>query len=175
MPRRAGSCPVISNVRHRRSRMRSLASHREVSTRRRCCFARGTKAVLPRAVRPLAASAPLLVREALAGPASSHAMPPVGKLGCLSSLQFWPAKGREFKPFSSVRRSCSSASRWSARPGCSGSAATSFARGGGFGLLAGVTTQRTMRAGSVLLGALPNHSINRTCPGKPGHAGYLKR
>jgi len=21
----------------------------------------------------------------------------------------------------------------------------------------------------------PNPSINRTCPGKPGHAGYLKR
>jgi hypothetical protein len=23
--------------------------------------------------------------------------------------------------------------------------------------------------------ASPNYSINRTCPGKPGHAGYLKR
>jgi hypothetical protein len=25
------------------------------------------------------------------------------------------------------------------------------------------------------LRAMPNPSINRTCPGKPGHAGYLKR
>ncbi len=31
-------------------------------------------------------------------------------------------------------------------------------------------------SGRVLrLRAMPNPSINRTCPGKPGHAGYLKR
>ena len=178
--------PLISNVRHRENRMRSLASHREDSKRRECYFAVGTKAVLPRAVRPLAASALLLVREALVGLASSHAMAPVSKpcfckassaliLGAGLLCSCWPAKGREFKPFSSVRRSFSSASRWSARPGCSGRAATSFARGAGFGLFAGGATQRTMRAGSVLLGALPNHSINRTCPSKLGHAGYLKR
>ena len=64
--------------------------------------------------------------------------------------------------------------RSSAKPNA-GRAATSFARGGGFGLFAGGATQRTMLAGSVLLGALPNPSINRTCPGKPGHAVYLKR
>jgi len=166
--------------------MRSLASRRGSLKRRECRVARGTKAVLARAVRPLAAGAPLLVREALAGVASSHAMPPVGKpcfckassatvLGAGLLCSCWPAKSREFNPFSSVRRSCSPASRWSARQGGSGRAATSSARGGGFGLFAGGATQRTMRAGSVLLGALPNHSINRTCPGKPGHAGYLKR
>jgi len=166
--------------------MRFLASHRGKSTRSKCRFARSTKAVLPRAVRPLAASAPLLVREALAGLANSRAMPPVSKpcfrkaslapiLGTGLLCSFWPAKGREFSWCSSVRRSCSSASRWSARPGCSGRAATSFARGSGLGLLASGVIQRTMYAGSVLLGALPNPSINRTCPGKPGHAGYLKR
>ena len=57
--------------------MRSLASRRGSLKRRVCRFARGTKAVLPRAVRPLAASAPLLVREALAGLARSHTVPPV--------------------------------------------------------------------------------------------------
>ena len=56
-----------------------------------------------------------------------------------------------------------------------GCAATSFARGGGFGLFAGGATQRTMRAGRVPLSALPNHSIERTCPGKPGQASHLKR
>jgi hypothetical protein len=65
--------------------------------------------------------------------------------------------------------------RRSAKPKTRGRAATSFARGGGFGLLASGVTQRTMRAGSVPQSALPNPSINRTCPGKPGHAGYLKR
>ena len=177
--------PLISNVRHRGSRMHSLAGHREVSTRCECRFARGIKAVLPRAVRPSAASAPLLVREALVSRTSSSAVSSVSK-PCLFKASmapvpgggllcnFWPTKGREVNAFASVQLS-PWASRRSARPGCSSRAATSFARGGGFGLFASGATQRTMRAGSVPLGALPNHSINRTCPGKPGHAGYLKR
>jgi len=168
--------PVISNVRHRRNRMGSLASRRRSLKRRQCRFARGTKAVLPRAVRPLAASALLWVREALAGLASSHAMAPVAPiLGAGLLCRCWPARGQELNPRSSLHRGRSLASRWSARQGSLGRAATSFARGGGFGLLACGVTQRTMHAGSVPLGALPNHSINRTCPGKPGHAGYLKR
>jgi hypothetical protein len=65
--------------------------------------------------------------------------------------------------------------RSSAKPNTRVGAATSFARGGGFGLLASVATQRTMRAGRVPLGARSNPSINRTSPGKPGAAGYLKR
>jgi len=28
---------------------------------------------------------------------------------------------------------------------------------------------------AFFVGAAPNPSINRTCPGKPGHAGYLQR
>ena len=160
--------PLNSSVRHRKSRMHSLASHREVSKRRKCRFARGTKVSPPRAVRPLAASAALLVRGALVSRISSGAVVSVGKPclfkesmalvsgGCLL-CNFWPAKVR------------------SARPGCSGSAATSFAPGGGLGSFSSGATRRTMRAGSVPPGALPNPSINRTCPGKPGHAGYLKR
>jgi len=168
--------PVISNVRHRRNRMGSLASRRRSLKRRQCRFARGTKAVLPRAVRPLAASALLWVREALAGLASSHAMAPVAPiLGAGLLCRCWPARGQELNPRSSLHRGRSLASRWSARQGSLGRAATSFARGSGFGLLACGVTQRTMHAGSVPLSALPNHSINRTCPGEPGHAGYLKR
>ena len=53
--------------------------------------------------------------------------------------------------------------RGSAKPNTRGRAATSFARGGGFGLLAGGgVTQRTMRAGRVPQSALPNPSIERT-------------
>ena len=166
--------------------MHSLANHREVSTRRECRFARGIKAVLPRAVRPLAASAPLLVREAWVSRTSSSTVSSVSKpclfkasitpvLGGGLLCNLWPAKGREVNAFASVQPSFSSASRRSARQGCSGWAATSFARGAGFGLLASCTTQRTMRAGSVPLGALPNPSINRTSPGKPVAASHVKR
>jgi len=65
--------------------------------------------------------------------------------------------------------------RSGAKPNTRGRAATSFARGGGFGLFAGGATQRTMHAGRVLLSALPNPSIERTSPGKPGAASHLKR
>ena len=165
--------PVISNVRHRGNRMHSLVSRREDSKRRERCFARGTKAVLPRAVRPLAASAPPLGHGALARRAGSRIKAPVSKnllrkassvpgsgAGLLCNL--WPAKGRRFNARSSVQPSLSYASRRSARQGCSGRAATSFARGGGFGLFAGGVTQRTMHAGSVPQSALPNPSIERT-------------
>jgi len=69
----------------------------------------------------------------------------------------------------------SAALRQGAALGCAGRAATSFARGGGFGLFASGTTQRTMRAGCVPQNALPNPSIERTSPGKPGAASHLKR
>ena len=48
------------------------------------------------------------------------------------------------------------------------------ARAGGVRLLAGGATQRTMRAGCVHR-PLPNPSIERTSPGKPGAASHLKR
>jgi len=67
------------------------------------------------------------------------------------------------------------AMRSSAKPNARGRAATSFARGGGFGLFSSSTTQRTMRAGCVPQRALPNPSIERTSPGKPGAASHLKR
>jgi hypothetical protein len=57
--------------------------------------------------------------------------------------------------------------RSSAKPNASGRAGTSCcaARAGGFGLLAGGATQRTMRAGRVPQSALPNPSIERTSNG----------
>jgi len=55
----------------------------------------------------------------------------------------------------------SSALRSSAAPGAAGRAATSSARGGCFGLLAGGATQRTMRAGRVHRSVRPNPSIER--------------
>ena len=56
-----------------------------------------------------------------------------------------------------------------------GRAATSFARGGGCGVLASGVTQRTIRAGCVPQSALPNPSIERTFSGKPENASHLKR
>jgi len=71
--------------------------------------------------------------------------------------------------FSSVLRSC-------AAPGAAGRAATSFARGGGFGLFASGTTQRTMRAGCVYRSARPNPSIERDVQGlSPLAAPHVKR
>ena len=67
--------------------------------------------------------------------------------------------------------------RTSAKPNARGRAGTSCsaARAGGVRLLASGTTQRTMRAGRVPQSALPNPSIERTSPGKPGAASHLKR
>jgi len=84
-------------------------------------------------------------------------------------LSFAGCRAGEFGGTSGLRPCFSSASRRSASQGCSGHAATSFS------LFASVATQRTMRAGSVVLRPLPNPSIERTCPGKPGHASHLKR
>ena len=65
--------------------------------------------------------------------------------------------------------------RRSAKPNTTSRAATSYARGGGFGLFASGATQRTMRAGCVPQSALPNPSIERTFSGKPENASHLKR
>jgi hypothetical protein len=170
----------MSNVRQRRSRMHSLVSHRGSSKRSECCFARGTKAVPPRAVRPSAASArpkrfaassvlcaePALSGEEKAcrsaiGGHTGFKNPMFGKALCM------PGGVAASKQMQALRRS--------AKPNAGGRAATSFARGGGFGSFASGVTQRKMRAGSVPQSALPNPSINRTSPGKPGAAGYLKR
>ena len=89
------------------------------------------------------------------------------------------AKGSQKRVFgkAELRLPQTQALRTSAKPNTRGRAGTSCcaARAGGFSLLASGATQRTMHAGCVPQSALPNHSINRTCPGEPGHAGYLKR
>jgi len=61
----------------------------------------------------------------------------------------------------SQRPRFSAALRSSATPGTAGRAATSFARGGGFGLFVSRATQRTMRACRVPRDARPNPSIER--------------
>jgi len=67
--------------------------------------------------------------------------------------------------------------RRSAKPNTRGRAGTSCcaARAGGVRSLASGVTQRTMQAGRVVLRPLPNPSIERTSPGKPGAASHLKR
>ena len=153
-------------------------------------FARRTKAGLPRAVRPasLAASAPAVVVEALAGRSDSRIEAPVSKyfIGQASPYQAvclplvsnrGGSDGQTQEPSFGLQPAFSSALRRGAAQSNAGRAGTSCfaARAGDFGLLASGATQRTMRAGRVLFGARSNPSINRTCPGKPGHAGYLKR
>ena len=161
--------------------MHSLASHRALSKRSKCRFARGSKPVPARAVRPLAASArPKLFGTAsglCAEPALSTEegayLPALGYLVRFKSPMFGKAVvgPSEVSGYSEKTQ----ALRRSAKPNTKGRAATSFARGSGFGLLARRVTQRAMRAGSVPQCALPNPSINRTSSGKPAAACYLKR
>jgi hypothetical protein len=161
--------------------MHSLASHRALSKRVECRFARGSRPVPARAVRPLAASA----RPKRLGTASSLCAEPASGAeqgGYLPALGFFvrlknPMVGKALAAHceASARLEQMHALRRSAKPNVRGSAATSFARGGSFGLFARRVTQRTMRAGSVPQCALPNPSINRTSSGKPAAACYLKR
>jgi hypothetical protein len=76
-----------------------------------------------------------------------------------------------------VRSKQMQALRRSEKPNTRGRAGTSCcaARAGGVRLLAGGATQRTMLAGRVPQSALPNPSIERTRPGKPGRASHVKR
>jgi len=88
------------------------------------------------------------------------------------------AKGSKVQMFgtSEKRLPQTHALRRSAKPNARGRAGTSCcaARAGGVRLLASGATQRTMRAGRVHR-PLPNPSIERTSPGKPGAASHLKR
>ena len=101
-------------------------------------------------------------------PSAASARPE--RFGTDASLCIEPALGSEEACTVSKQ-----ALRRSPRPITRGPAATGFSRRGGFGLLAGGATQRTMRAGRVPQSALPNPSIERTSPGKPGDASHLKR
>ena len=98
-----------------------------------------------RAVRPLAASAR------------------PERFATDSSLCSEPAFGRDCACSVSIQ-----AVRRSAKPNARSRIATSFACGGGAGLLAGGATQRKIQAGRVPRSALPNPSIERTNTGGPG-------
>ena len=164
-------------------------------------FARRTKAVLPRAVRPasLAASAPAVVVEALAGRSGSRIEAPVSKcfIGQASPYQAvclplvshrGCSDGQTQESSFALQPAFSSALRRGAAQSNAGRAGTRCfaARAGGLGLLATGATQRTMRAGRVLFGARSNPSIERTNNGgsslsafayaqSPLFASHLKR
>jgi len=91
-----------------------------------------------------------------------------GRASCAKKLKLCKARVHSLQ---------TQALRRSAKPNTRGRAGTSCfaARAGDFGLLAGGATQRTMHAGCVPQSALPNPSIERTSPGKPGAASHLKR
>jgi hypothetical protein len=138
---------------------------------------------LARAVRPASLAASAMAQRLEAGTQSTF-----GAALEAQDEQVQPIQGRSAsRPSVAQRKQVSIGStrpgmplqmqalRRSAKPNTTSRAATSFARGGGFGLFARGATQRTMRAGSVPHSALPNPSINRTSPGKPGAACYLKR
>ncbi len=88
------------------------------------------------------------------------------------------SKGSKKSTFgtSELRSPQTQALRRSAKPNAKGRAGTRCcaARAGGGRLLVSGATQRTMRAGCVPR-PLPNPSIERTAPGKPGAASHLKR
>lgn len=148
------------------------------------CHAFGMCGRLVRAVRPLAASAPLASLRAWEGCARSGASSP------LSASSFGASRCRSFSKASQAqgslplgRRSSShsgqellsQSSRLRARQGTVGRASTSCfaARAGEVRLLAGGTTQRKMQglAGRVPLGARPNPSFNL----RPATAGAVSR
>ena len=177
-------------VRPHASRMQSVGTVSKGSKQFVGGFAQRTRAVLPRAVRPasLAASAPAVVVAALAGRSDSGIEAPVNKCficeasayqaACLALVSNRGCSDGQSRGSSFALQLCFSvALRRGAAQSNAGREGTSCfaARAGGFGLLAGGTTQRKMRAGRVLFGARSNPSIERTCPGKPGHASHLKR
>jgi len=128
-----------------------------------------------RAVRPasLAASA----RPQRFDPSSGSGTQPALSREAQRTKTSIPSKARAALCKVTAHSKQMQALRRSAKPNTTGRAGTSCcaARAGGFGLLAGSATQRTMLAGCVPQSALPNPSIERTSPGKPGAASHLKR
>ena len=137
-----------------------------------------------RAARPMASGA---LPELLAGSICRRSL--VFREACLSKF-FHSRSAEEFRLVGRaehIKRSMfgkaevkslqTQALRRSAKPKTGGRAGTRCcaARAGGVHLLASVVTQRAIRAGSGVLRPLPNPSIERTCPGRPGHASHLKR
>jgi len=143
----------------------------------------------------LAASARAVRPASLAASAQPHWFVAISSLSAMPALQqatraFRPEprvfEGRKNAMFAMAREAhCEFAAyslqiqalRSSAKPNARGRAGTSCcaARAGGLRLLAGGTTQRTMRAGRVPQSALPNPSIERTNTGRPVFASHLKR
>jgi len=138
---------------------------------------------MPRAVRPLAASArpklfvagSALCAEPSSGSEEKVSSPAHSFLGStknpmLIKAQVQPGQvAASSKPMQALRRS--------AKPNSRGRAGTSCyaARAGGFGLFASGATQRKMQAGSVVR-ALPNPSIERDVQGlSPLVAPHVKR
>jgi hypothetical protein len=127
-----------------------------------------------RAARPLASGA---LPEVLAGGVCRKSLvfretglsEFCGSRSAASSAFAGRGGGRKNPGFSKARLYVikTQALRRSAKPNTKGRAATSFARGGGFGLLASGATQRKMRAGRVLFGARSNPSIEGTSNGGP--------
>jgi hypothetical protein len=125
---------------------------------------------LARAVRPtsLAASARAEQRQELQRSSSSRAFSSsMQGVGALASLEGCMRIGRAQRHSSLQGSGTSLALRRCVRPRVAGRAGTSFARAGGFGLLASSATQRTMRAGLELLSPRSNPSFEGTPNGAP--------
>jgi hypothetical protein len=158
------------------------------------CWVKGPRAFalhrwanLPRAVRPLAASAPAVHIEASSGRSPSTAerfstaqasescskqQQPIEPIG----LHFHkPARLPSLTSSLLQSRCLSSALRSRARQFKAVRAATSFARSGCAVASASRATQRKMRAGIGVLRPRSNPSIERTSPGKPGADSHVKR
>jgi len=202
MPRRAGSCLSCQTLGIARVRIQMQGNRGALSLH---CWAIAALAARPASLASSARTEALeaVALQALARaarPLASGALPEflAGSL-CKRSVVFREAclrssfQSRSTEEFCLVGRASglknpmfgkaelelpqTQALRRSAKPHTRGRAGTRCcaARASGFGLLASGATQRTMRAGCVPQSALPNPSIERTSPGKPGAASHLKR
>ena len=194
--------PLISNV---RQRVKQRACSKSLSALAWRTWAAPARAVRPASLAASAPAVALDAGASQASARAAHPLasgalpePLVGR-ACVRTVAFKKAGLSEHCGYRSAVRSAfqgrtgslktskvsraklyviqTQALRKSAKPKARGRAGTSCfaARAGGVRLLASSTTQRTMHAGSVVLSPLPNPSINRTSPGKPGAACYLKR
>jgi hypothetical protein len=158
--------PLMSNVRRRESRMPASAIKVLNPNRRSPRFAFGTNSRFVWAVRPLAASAPLVDPRSneTQGRARSAKCASVkaGRLNGLFSGSFVFAGSL---PLGSVRGHCFLAGLHAQR---------SLPFGRKKKLAAGMPKRIRIQAQAVHR-APPNPSIELTCPGKPGHAAHVKR
>ena len=194
MPRQAGSCRLSPTLGIARVRIQ-MQGHRGAHSLR--CWVTAVRAARPAS---LASSARTEAFEASRSPApacrAKHKT--IGRKGSSHVISgaatFWVrsfqsrsaekvvfagrAKGSQKRVLgkAELRLPQTQALRRSAKPNTRGRAGTRCyaALAGGARLLSGSAAQRTMRAGCVHR-PLPNPSIERTSPGKPGAASHLKR